>query len=107
MPAQCLPGRARICARCSRTCPHRTRSSPTNARAAAGRPRYRGLGIAVPALLIGLGAVAVLMSLRIGWFPVGLLFWFVVLPRLGRAAGAAAAAGGAGRATSTATPRTQ
>ncbi len=45
--------------------------------------RYRGLGIAVPALLIGLGAVAVLMTLRIGWFPVGLLFWFVVLPRLG------------------------
>lgn len=43
----------------------------------------RGPGVPVAAMLVALGAVAVVMTLLIGWFPVGLLFWFVVLPKLG------------------------
>jgi Domain of unknown function (DUF1707) len=43
---------------------------------------YRAPGVPVAAL-VALGAVAVLMTYFIGWFPVGLLFWFVVLPKLG------------------------
>jgi Domain of unknown function (DUF1707) len=47
------------------------------------RPAWsRAQGVPVAAL-VALGAAAVLMTYLIGWFPVGLLFWFVVLPRLG------------------------
>jgi hypothetical protein len=43
---------------------------------------YRAPGVPVAAL-VAVGAAAVFMTYFIGWFPVGLLFWFIVLPRLG------------------------
>jgi hypothetical protein len=44
---------------------------------------YRDLGVPAAAMLVTVGAAAVLMTFFLGWFPVALLFWFVVLPKLG------------------------
>jgi hypothetical protein len=44
---------------------------------------YREPGVSVAGMVVALGTVAVLTTYFIGWFPVGLLFWFVVLPKLG------------------------
>jgi uncharacterized protein DUF1707 len=44
---------------------------------------YREPGVPAAAMLVALGAAAVFVTFFLGWFPVALLFWFVVLPKLG------------------------